>query len=198
MQLTKEDNNKIMDQIKISYVFKVFRLVIILFTISYFIGTLFYVFSNLTKDRPNFVGANFSADESDIDRLIVVIYFAFTTLTTVGYGDYHAINNQERILFSFILLFGTAVFSFIMGNFIEILMSYKDVTADNEDSQSLTSWFGLMARFNKGRPLPKEMTRRIEAYFEYYWQNDKNYAIQSEEDKRFMKELPKPIRRNVY
>jgi Ion channel len=105
-----------------------------LFTISYFIGTLFYVFSNLTKDKPNFVESNFSADESDIDRLIVVIYFAFTTLTTVGYGDYHAINNQERILFSFILLFGTAVFSFIMGNFIEILMSYKDVTADNEDS----------------------------------------------------------------
>jgi hypothetical protein len=34
-----------------------------------------------------------------------------------------------------------------------------------------------MARFNKGRPLPKEMTRKIEAYFEYYWKNDKNYAI---------------------
>ena len=54
-----------------------------------------------------------------------------------------------------------------------------------------------MAKFNKGRPLPKEMTREIEAYFEYYWKNDKNYAIQSEEDKRFMKELPKAIRRNV-
>ena len=54
-----------------------------------------------------------------------------------------------------------------------------------------------MARFNKGRPLPKDLTRKIEAYFEYYWMNDKNYAIQSEEDKRFMKELPKSIRRNV-
>jgi hypothetical protein len=130
-------------------------------------------------------------------RLIVVIYFAFTTLATVGYGDFHAINDSERILFSFILLFGTAVFSFIMGNFIEILLSYKDVTADNEDSSNLTSWLGLMARFNKGRPLPKEMTRKIEAYFEYYWLHDKNYAIQSDEDKRFMKELPKQIRRNV-
>jgi hypothetical protein len=115
----------------------------------------------------------------------------------VGYGDYHAANDQERILFSFILLFGTAVFSFIMGNFIEILLSYKNVNAENQDSQGLTSFLGLMARFNKGRPLPKEMTRKIEAYFEYYWLHDKNYAIQNEEDKRYMKELPKSIRRNV-
>jgi hypothetical protein len=115
----------------------------------------------------------------------------------VGYGDYHAISDPERVLFSFILLFGTVIFSFITGNFIEILFSYKQVTADNEDSSSLTGWLGLMARFNKERPLPKELTRQIEAYFEYYWLNDKNYAIQSEEDKRFMKELPKIIRRNV-
>ena len=96
-----------------------------------------------------------------------------------------------------ILLFGTAVFSFIMGNFISIILSYKDVTAENEDSQGLTSFFALIAKFNKGRPLPKEMTRNIEAYFEYYWKNDKNYAIQSEEDKRYLKELPKSIRRSV-
>lgn len=112
-----------------------------------------------------------------LNRLIIVIYLAFTTLATVGYGDFHAISNQERVLFSFILLFGTAVFSFIMGNFIEILLSYRNVTADNEDSSNLTSWLGLMARFNKGRPLSKELTRNIEAYFDYYWKNDKNYAI---------------------
>jgi len=63
-----------------------------------------------------------------------VIYFAFTTLTTVGYGDYYAINEGERIVGSFILLFGTGVFSFILGNFIGILLSYTKVTAENEDS----------------------------------------------------------------
>lgn len=42
------------------------------------------------------------------------------------------------------------------------------------------------------------MTKKFEQYFEYYWKNDKNYAIQSDEDKRFMKELPKHIRRDIY
>ena len=101
--------------------------------------------------------------------MIIVVYFAFTTLATIGYGDYHAISSEERIISSFILLFGVAVFSFIMGNFIEILMSFKHVTAENEESEDLTKWLGLLARFNKGRPLPKEMTKKIETYFDYYW-----------------------------
>ncbi len=130
--------------------------------------------------------------------MIIVVYFAFTTLATVGYGDYHAISNVERIVCSFILLFGVAVFSFIMGNFIEILMSFKTVTAENEESENLTKWLGLLARFNKGRPLPKEMTKKIENYFDYYWANDRNYAIRSEEGHRFMEELPKQIRINIY
>ena len=129
--------------------------------------------------------------------MIIVVYFAFTTLATIGYGDYRAVNDTERIVGSFIILFGVAVFSFIMGNFIEILMQYKTVTAENEDSENLNKWFGLLAKFNKGRPLPKDMTRKIEAYFDYFWAKDKNYAVKSEEDLRFMSELPKPIRVNV-
>lgn len=147
-------------------------------------------------------------NNQDIDRydiiiiliiysMITVVYFAFTTLATVGYGDYHAVNDIERVICSIILLFGVAVFSFIMGNFIEILMSFKIVTAENEESENLTKWLGLLARFNKGRPLPKEMTRKIENYFDYYWAKDRNYAIKSEEDLRFMQELPKQIRINV-
>ena len=72
------------------------------------------------------------------------------------------------------------------------------MTADNEDSENLSKWLGLLAHFNKGRPLPKEMTNKFEEYFDYYWRNDKNYAIKSDEDKRFMKELPALIRRDIY
>jgi hypothetical protein len=109
--------------------------------------------------------------------MVLVVYYAFTTLATVGYGDFHAISDTEKIVSSIIILFGVTVFSFIMGNFIEILMSFKIVTAENEDSENLTKWFGLLARFNKGRPLPKEMTRKIENYFDYYWAMDRNYAV---------------------
>ena len=42
------------------------------------------------------------------------------------------------------------------------------------------------------------MVNKFEDYFNYFWAHDKNYAIQSEEDMRFMKELPKVIRRDIY
>ena len=65
---------------------------------------------------------------------MIVTYFTFTTLSTVGFGDFHPRSEVERIVATFILLIGVAIFSFIMGNFIEILLGYKIVTADNEQN----------------------------------------------------------------
>ena len=127
-----------------------------------------------------------------------MVYFIFTTLSTVGFGDYNPKSEIERIVTTVILLVGVACFSYIMGQFIEILMNLQTVTAENEDSENLSKWLGLLAHFNRNRPLPKKMTKQFEVYFEYYWQNDKNYAIQSEEDRRFMNELPNNIRTDIY
>lgn len=198
------DNNMILLQIKIMYIFRVFRLIIIILILSYFLGTLWLLISKLlTKDKNDpdektFYNQYKLKDKSNLTQLTIVVYFAFTTLSTVGFGDYNPKSETERIITTFILLIGVACFSYIMGQFIEILMNFQQVTADNEDSENLSKWLGLLAHFNKNRPLSKEMTKKFEQYFEYYWQHDKNYAIQSDDDKRFMKELPKHIRRDIY
>jgi Ion channel len=120
-----------------------------------------------------------------------------TTLASVGYGDLHAISNGERLISAAIFLVGVAAFSFIMGNFIDMLMEFRTVTKENEDHAGLSQFFSLLARFNSGHPLPKETMRRIEEYFDYYWSCDLNYAMKSESDQRFISELPKEIRINV-
>jgi len=55
---------------------------------------------------------------------VISCYFALTTLSTVGYGDYYPISNPERIFTIIVMLGGVAFFSYIMGNFIEILTNY--------------------------------------------------------------------------
>jgi len=200
-QESNVDNNKIMLQISIMYGFRVLKLVVTMLIFSYFLGTLWYIFSKrTTKDREAFTFYNEYKlwENEDYENLIIVIYFAFTTLSTVGFGDFNPKSELERIITTFILLIGVAIFSFIMGDFISILMSYQTVTADNEDSENLSKWLGLLAHFNKNRPLSKDMTKRFEQYFEYYWQHDKNYAIQRDMDQRFMSELPKHIKRDIY
>ena len=42
------------------------------------------------------------------------------------------------------------------------------------------------------------MVSKFEKYFEYFWKNNKNYAIQSEEDFSIMRELPASIQSNIY
>jgi hypothetical protein len=49
---SRVDHNYIMRQIVMSYTFRVIRLVIIIFSLSYFIGTLFYIFAWLI-DEPS-------------------------------------------------------------------------------------------------------------------------------------------------
>ena len=53
------------------------------------------------------------------------MYFAFTSLSTVGFGDYNPKSDIERVLCSFVLMFGVSIFSYIMGIFIEILGEIK-------------------------------------------------------------------------
>lgn len=84
-------------------------------------------------------------------RAIQMTYFAFTSLSTVGFGDMYPKNNSERMLTAFILLFGVAIFSYVMGNFIEILETFKSVNQDFDDGDHLSKFFGLIKQFNKGQ-----------------------------------------------
>ena len=82
------------------------------------------------------------------DRIIIVTYFAFTSLSTVGFGDYHPRSDYERLLCAFILLFGVAIFSLIMGTFTEILDEFQNFNKSIEYGDDLARFFGLLKNFN--------------------------------------------------
>jgi len=55
------------------------------------------------------------------EDILIFVYYSFTTLSTVGFGDFHPKSNVERIFVAFFMLFGVMIFSYIMGNFIDML-----------------------------------------------------------------------------
>jgi hypothetical protein len=85
--------------------------------------------------------------------MLITMYYAFTSLSTVGFGDYYPISNPERILCTIILLFGVAIFSYIMSIFIEMLNSFKEANADLDDGDELARFFGLLKKFNNGKSI---------------------------------------------
>jgi potassium voltage-gated channel Eag-related subfamily H protein 8 len=70
-----------------------------------------------------------------------------TTLCTVGYGDYFPTNSKERIISIIIQFGGVAFFSYIMGNFIEIISNYDKKMGVVDMSSDLNSWMFSLTRF---------------------------------------------------
>lgn len=128
------DNNKIEEILSISYLLKTCRLVIILVNISFLTAVFWLMMCEFIQDFFYDVDPGdqeFSEDlfmvtfqlesKNHFENMILVTYFAITSLSTVGFGDYHPRGDTERMVTALILLFGVAIFSYIMGIFIEIL-----------------------------------------------------------------------------
>lgn len=85
------------------------------------------------------------------------MYFGFTTLSTVGFGDFNPKSDTERVIMIVIFVGGVAIFSIVMSAFLESLQKYSDVTADNEEQDDLNRFFILMVKFNNGQFLKREL-----------------------------------------
>ena len=80
--------------------------------------------------------------------MIKMVYFSFTSLTTVGFGDLHPKTDFERLFIAFGLMFGVCIFSYLMGTFLEMLERYRNHNDSNEEADSLSKFFGILKRFN--------------------------------------------------
>ena len=94
--------------------------------------------------------------------MIILTYFAFTSLTTVGFGDYVPKADEERLFIAMVLLFGVATFSYVMGNFVNILSQANIINSDIDQSEDLAKFFGLLAQFNQTRNIPLHLKIEIE------------------------------------
>ena len=69
---------------------------------------------------------------------------------------------------------GVAIFSMIMGNFIDIIGEFMAFYDELDDSENLEKFFNILRKFNNDEPLSEEFKDRIMKYFEYRWVNDQN------------------------
>ena len=59
------------------------------------------------------------------------MYFMMTTLSTIGFGDYYPVNDFERLFGSLILLFGVAVFSYIMMKLADMIINFNTLNGES-------------------------------------------------------------------
>ena len=199
------DHNNIVFMIMIKYVMKTVKLIFTIYVLVYFIGLWYIIACELTTeyfhtDDPDdtFFTKNAFEKKNSFEAILAASYFIFTSLATVGFGDLNPRSDFERMMTAFILMFGVAIFSYVMGNFITILNTTKSLNDDLEEGTQLSKFFGLLIRFNKNRPLKEEFKHKLEAYFEYRWSNDNNWAMREDTDLAIYEQLPKDIQRMVF
>ena len=102
-------------------------------------------------------------------NLLICVYFSFTSLSTVGFGDYYAKSDIERFFCAGILFMGITCFSYINGVLSENMEEFGKLAEDLDEGDQLTRFFGLMFHYNDKSPMDIELKRRIERHFEYKW-----------------------------
>jgi hypothetical protein len=151
----------------VNFGIRIANIALIILTICYFLGLGWYIFCDLVRDFQEPILATKTTEELEsmnldnyLDyyefetysmehRAIMSLYYAFTTLSTVGFGDLAPRSNIERMVCSFILMFGVSIFSYFMGNFIEILGKYNSLNESLDDADNLARFFGVITYFNE-------------------------------------------------
>ena len=113
-------------------------------------------FINSTNTNPNF------AILTNGQRAILAMYYGFISLSSVGFGDFHPINSQERLICAVILVAGNAVFGYIIEIFKEMAEKSKDLLNDQfEEAYELISFFSMLQKFNNNRMITKSMIESL-------------------------------------
>ena len=75
------------------------------------------------------------------------------------------------------MLFGVSIFSYILGNFLEIIEAYKDFNKDPDDDENLIKFFGMIKFFNHGVAIDSKFQKKMQDFFNYRWTNHRNFLI---------------------
>lgn len=103
---------------------------IVSFMVIHVISCLWIFFAGFSEE---FMGTWMDSDEikgmSDGDIYLIAVYFAVTTISTVGYGDISANNNIERVFCLIIMIIGVTLFTTAASTITQIMSSYDETSA---------------------------------------------------------------------
>jgi hypothetical protein len=120
------------------------------------------------------------------DYYIRSLYWAVTTLSTVGYGDVTPKSNREILYATAIMGMGVVMYGYVIGNIANLLRNL-DLSRQRyyEEAEKVRS-------FMKTRKIPRPLQRRMSNYYAYHWERQLGY-----DESIILADLPASLRAEV-
>ncbi|XP_050981056.1 potassium voltage-gated channel subfamily H member 6 [Labeo rohita] len=104
-----------------------------------------------------------SSGPSIQDKYITALYFTFSSLTSVGFGNVSPNTNSEKIFSICVMLIGSLMYASIFGNVSAIIQRLYSGTTRYHTQMLRVKEF---IRFHQ---IPGELRQRLEEYFQHAW-----------------------------
>lgn len=110
-----------------------------------------------------------NAARSPSDQYLRALYWAVTTVATIGYGDYYPNHDSNvQIIYTIMVqIFGVGIFSYIIGN-VAGLIANLDVA-----KAQFTKKVEEVKDFMRAKKVPVELQDKVNGYFLYLWETRK-------------------------
>eukprot|EP00520_Triparma_pacifica_P006086 CAMPEP_0118657744 /NCGR_PEP_ID=MMETSP0785-20121206/14188_1 /TAXON_ID=91992 /ORGANISM="Bolidomonas pacifica, Strain CCMP 1866" /LENGTH=810 /DNA_ID=CAMNT_0006550695 /DNA_START=182 /DNA_END=2610 /DNA_ORIENTATION=- len=123
-------------------------------------------------------------------RYVASLYWAFSTLTTVGYGDISAKTVGEQLFSMLMMLLGVSWYAYVVGSMSTIMSSF-----DRQNKQ-IREKLECVNGFIRDAKLPQAMGKRVRNYFEYSLQKRNNGLFNYDADE-ILSELSAQLKNEI-
>jgi voltage-gated potassium channel len=134
------------------------------------------------------LGSGTAGVEADqVLTYVKAVYWSFTTLTSVGYGDISAKSIRQMLYSCGVQVTGACVFGYILSNVASLLARSDAAREHHMDSLDRIETFMKLHR------IPPGLRTKIRTYYHYMWTNKKGYK-----DDTLLDGLPAKIQSELF
>jgi len=181
---------KLMNTLKMNNgIVRLVRFAVTIIILVHVTGCFWFFLAKLDDFSPDTWVTRYSHNNKpNMELYILSVYYVFTTLTTVGYGDIAARTLNERVFAIILMGFGVGFYSYTISN-LSTIMENMDIRSAN-----LKTRLSTLHEFVKDSNIPRDLKGKIKRHILH--NHEQNVYSWFSHDS-LLKELPASLRTEI-